>query len=57
MEFPKRVITAQTQAAWSQGRTFLNMVRGCLLRKMSNMGLDKDLAKWTDSFMEIEGPS
>lgn len=30
---------------------FPNVARGCLLRKVRNMGLDEDLVQWTDSFM------
>lgn len=30
---------------------FPSVARGCLLRKMRNMGLDERLANWKDSFM------
>ena len=30
---------------------FPSVARGCLLRKMRNMGLDECLVRWTDSFM------
>ena len=30
---------------------FPGVARGCLLRKMRNMGIDKNLVDWTDSFM------
>ena len=57
------VTIAQTQEAWSRGcitgallmdvaSTFSSVARGCLLRKMRNMGLGECLVKWTDSFMQ-----
>ena len=30
---------------------FPSVARGCLLRKMKNMGIDENLVDWADSFM------
>ena len=60
------ITVAQTQEAWSRGfitgallmdaaTAFPSLARGCLLRKMRNMGLDKCLVGWTDSFEEQTG--
>ena len=53
---------AQTKKAWGRGRitgtllmdvaaAFPSVARGCLLRKMRNMGLEENLVEWMDSFM------